>query len=199
MSAAPGGIHRIWQVRWTPARLLWVGAFLGAGPALLDAAGTVASNLDFLNGSPAPLPYGFVLLDVALVGLLVPVGLFLVLTGILLAAAAWRPPRRRVFRAALAGAGTALAAGMLLGLLNLLWFLLPLEFETVTFLENLTLAVFAARVAAALGTLVVILGIAESIAPAALPRRRRKAMRIRTPLLTRETERPALRVDESPS
>ncbi len=85
---------------------------LAAIPVLLDAGVTLAAKLAVLSGSLNATPFWLVLLDAALVGLMVPVGFFLVVCGILLAVLASRPPRPRVFRAALGGAGTSLAAGL---------------------------------------------------------------------------------------
>jgi hypothetical protein len=133
---------------------------MGFAPTLLDAVLTLNSSLAFLEGSPNSAPYGLVLLDVALMGILVPVGLFLVVCGIIIAFLATRPPRPRAFRLSLAGAGINLAAGLLLGVLNLSAFLLPAEYLTVGFLQNAAIAVFAAEVAAAVGLLLALFGIA---------------------------------------
>lgn len=167
--------------RWTPARLVFAGAVLGAIPVLADAAVTANANLALLAGSLDATPYWLVLLNAALLGLLVPVGFFLVVCGILLALFASRPDRSRPFRAGLGGAGVSLAAGLLLGLLNLAWFLLPSELLTSTLLRNLVYASFAASVAAGLGTLVAFLAIADAVRDPSRSPSGLRALRVRQP------------------
>ncbi len=181
MMAAETVPQRLRWGRWTPPRLIVLGAVLVAGPILLDAAVTLGANLAFLAGSLDTTPFWLALLDAALVGLLVPVGFFLVVCGILLAVLASRSTRRRTFQAALGGAGVSLASGLLLGVLNLTWYLLPLEYYTVDFLQSLSVAVFVASAAAGVGTLVAFCGIAASVREETHARTDRAALRIRLP------------------
>lgn len=168
--------------RWTPARLVFLGAVIGAVPVLVHAAVTLGANLVLLAGSLEPTPYGLVLLDDALLGILVPVGFFLVVCGILLALFASHPSRSRPFRMGLGGAGVSLAAGLLLGLLNLAWLLLPSDLLTWAFLRNFVYASFAASVAAALGTLVALLAIAAAVRDVSPSPPGSRALRVRQPL-----------------
>lgn len=149
------------SARWTPGWLIVVGAFLGFLAVGLDAAVALASNLAFLQGVFDAVPYGIVLLDSVVMGFLVPIGLFLVLCGIALHLRAHRPPGRSLaFRAALSGAGLHLAAGLILGVLNVSLDLLPPEVFTVDLVRNLVLLLFIGTVGAALGLLVAFCGIA---------------------------------------
>ncbi len=179
MAVAEAGSGRIPWGRWTPPRLIAVGALLAAVPVVLDAAVTLSSNLAVLSGALNGTPFWLALLDATLVGFLIPVGFFLVLCGILLAVLASRPPRPRVFRIGLGGAGVSLAAGLLLGMLNLSWYLLPVDVYTLDFLRNLALTGFVASLAAGLGTLVAFCGIAAAVRPEPLARSEGTAVRIR--------------------
>ncbi len=158
-----------------------LGAVLGAAPVLLDATVTLGANLAILAGSLEPAPYWLVLVDAALLGLLAPVGFFLVLCGILLALFALRPTMRRPFRMGLGGAGVSLSAGLLLGLLRLSWYLLPAEFETLAFLQNLSVALFVAGAAAGVGTFVAFCGIAAILRGAPMPSLPLRGVRVRSP------------------
>lgn len=152
---------RLWRGRWTPFRLIVLGAFLGLLSALADAGVTLASNLGFLHGILDAVPYALVLLDEALIGVAGPVGLFLVLCGLALHLRSYRPPgRSRSFRVALGGAGLGLAAGLLLGVVHLSVDLLPPEMFTVGLVEDLVLVLFAGAVAAGVGLFAALCGLA---------------------------------------
>ncbi len=147
--------------RWTPFRMIVVGAFLGLLSAGLDAVVTVVSNLGLLRGVFDAVPYGIVLLDEAMLGIAVPVGLFLVLCGLALHLRSHRRPgRSRSFHAALGGATFNLAAGLLIGVLHLLIDLLPPELFTLDLVRNLVLVLFVGAVAAALGLFIAFCGLA---------------------------------------
>ncbi len=149
------------RVRWTATRLIVLGAVLGFAPAVLDASFSLNSTLAFLDGRFSGLPFWLVVLNAALLGFLVPVGLFLTLCGILLAERSFRPPGfSRAFRAGLGGAGVNLAAGLMLGVLNLVGYLFPREMMTVDFVRTEVVVAFVAVVAAALGLFLGSLGIA---------------------------------------
>jgi hypothetical protein len=150
--------------RWTPARLIVLGAAFGFGAPAFHAAISLSSDLSLLQGVVGSVPYEAVLLDAGLMGTLVPVGLFLVLCGIALHLRAQRPPgRSAAFRAALGGAFLNLAAGLLLGLLNLSVDVVPLDLFTVPVVRDLVLALFAATVTAAVGLLVALCGLAALV------------------------------------
>jgi len=83
------------------------------------------------------------------------------------------------FRAGLGGAGINLAAGLVLGLLNLSGYLLPLDFLTVDFVRTEVLVAFVASVAAGLGTFLVFCGIALILRPVSVTRPRRRATVVR--------------------
>ncbi len=173
----------LWRSRWTPGRLIVVGAFLGFLAVGLDAAVGLASNLALLHGALDAVPYGIVLLDAATTGFLVPIGLFMVLCGIALHLRAQRPPGRSVaFRAALSGAALHLAAGLILGVLTVSLDLLPPEVFTVDLVRNLVLLLFVGTVGAALGLLVAFCGIAALVRQAPAPEAGRPRVRVRSPL-----------------
>ena len=167
--------------RWTPARLLLLGALLGFGPVVLDASVALDADLALLAGAAGPVPGWLWVLDSALVDLLVPLGLFFVLAGVLFAVRSRRPPGRSVaFRAALGGAEFNLAAGLLVGLLRFSLGVLPPELITVGLLRNAVVALFLGTVAAAAGLLVALVGTAAvAREPAVGPGP--KAVRVRTP------------------
>ncbi len=165
-----------------PARLIVLGAALAFAPLVLDAVLSLDSSLAFLSGTLAGTPYWLFLLDVALMGFLAPVGLFLALCGVLLSVRQLRPQGLRLaYRAALSGAGVNLAAGLMLGLLNLSQYLLPLEFLTVDFIRSEVIVAFVATVAAGSGIFLVFCGIAILIREAPVPRALRLAARVRMP------------------
>ncbi len=155
------------------------GAALGFGSVLLDALVTVTTNLAILAGAFNPVSYGVVVVNAAMTGILAPVGLFLVLCGIVLAIPPRFPWRPRAFRAALGGAGLNLAAGLLLGVLNLSAYLLPPELETASFLRNAVLTGFAASVAAGAGLLFTFVGIAWLVRGEPHSAVARRAVRVR--------------------
>ncbi len=160
--------------------MIVLGAALSLLPTLLDAGLSLNSTLSFLDGRLSGQPTWLVLLDASLVGLLVPVGLFLALCGILLAVRSLRPAGPSgAFRAALGGAGINLAAGLMLGLLNLSGYLLPLEFFTVDFVRSEVLVAFAAAVAAGVGLFLAFLGIAALLREQPAPHAIRRATRLR--------------------
>lgn len=166
--------------RWTPARLIVLGAVLGFGPLVLDAAVVLASNLAVLEGTLSPVPYGVVVLDAALAGLAAPVGLFLALSGLLLYLRSRHPPgRSRAFRAGFGGAALNLAASLQLGFLNFSLYLLPSELLTVPFLRNLVLAIFLSTVVAGAGLLVALLGMAALARDAPAADSDARAVRVR--------------------
>lgn len=168
--------------RWTPARLIVLGAVLGFGPVALDAAVSLSSNLAFLGGVIGAVPYGLLLLDAALMGLMVPVGLFLVLGGILLHLRSLRPPgHSRSFRAGLGGAEVNLAAGLLLGVVNFSLYVLPPELLTADFARNVVMVLFLGTVAAAAGLLIAFCGMAALVREEPLPRTIPVVVRVRAP------------------
>ena len=161
-------------------RLIVFGAVLALGPIVLDAVVSLVSNLAFLSATLTGIPFWFFLLDVALAGLLAPVGVFLALCGVLLSIRQLRPWGPSLgFRAGLGGAGINLAAGLVLGLLNLSGYLLPLDFLTVDFVRTEVLVAFVASVAAGLGTFLVFCGIALILRPVPVTRPRRRATVVR--------------------
>lgn len=166
----------------TPARLIALGAALGFGPAVLDATLSFSSNLALLGGTLGAVPYDAFLLDVALVGLLVPVGFFLALCGIMISLRMLRPPGpRRAFWIGLGGAGVNLAAGLIQGVLNLSVYLMPAALLTVSFLRSLVVTSFVATVAEAVGLMTVLGATAVLVArdPVARPRHRGARLRLR--------------------
>lgn len=170
------------KLRWTPARLIVLGAALALGPLVLDATVSLDSSLAFLSGTLTGLPFWFFLLDVALAGLLVPVGVFLALCGVLLSVRQLRPRGISLgFRAGLGGAGMNLASGLILGLLNLSGYLLPLELLTVDFVRSEVIVAFVAAVGAAVGTFLVFCGIALLVREAPVAQPRRRGARVRVP------------------
>lgn len=169
--------------RWTPGFLIVLGAFLAFLAVGLDASIALASNLALLHGVLDAVPYGIVLLDVALMGFLVPIGLFLVLCGIALHLRAHRPPGRSLaFRTVLSGAGLHLAAGLILGVLNVSLELLPPEVFTVDLVRTLVILMFIGTVGAALGLFVAFCGIAALVRQAPAPVDGRPGLRARRPL-----------------
>ncbi len=149
------------RVRWTSTRLIVLGAVLGLVPTVLDASLSLNSTLAFLDGRSAGLPFWLVVLNAALLGLLVPVGFFLALCGVLLTIRTLRPPGRSVaFRVGLGGAGINLAAGLMLGMVNLTGYLIPLELLTVDIVRSEVLVAFVAAVAAGFGLFLSFLGLA---------------------------------------
>lgn len=164
---------------WTPARLLVLGAVLGFGPVVLDASVALDADLALLGGAGGSLPGGLLLLDAALTDLLVPVGLFLVLCGIVFVVRSTRPPgRSSAFRAAFGGAGFNLAAGLLVGVLRFSLELLPPELITIELLRNAVTVLFLGTVAAAAGLLVALCGTA-AMARNPADRRTPRAVRVR--------------------
>ncbi len=150
--------------RWTPARLIGVGAVLGFAAVGLDAAVALSSNLALLQGVLGAVPFPIVLLDTAMMGFLVPAGLFLVLCGIALHLRAQRPPGRSLaFRGALSGAGLHLTAGLLLGVLNVSLVVLPSNVFSIDLVRTLVLVLFVGTVAAGVGLLVALCGIAALV------------------------------------
>ena len=159
-----------------------LGAALAFGPLVLDAVLSLESSLAFLSGSVAGIPYWLFLLDVALTGLLAPAGLFLALCGVLLSVRQLRPQGLPLaYRAALSGAGVNLAAGLMLGLLNLSQYLLPSDFLTAEFIRSEVLVAFVATVAAGSGIFLVFCGIAVLLRsePVRHVRRRGTLIRVR--------------------
>lgn len=147
--------------RWTPARLIALGAVMGFGPTLLDAGVTLGADLALLSASLDFPPYTLALLDQALATFLVPVGLFLVLCGVLLSVRSHHPfGRRMVFRVALGGAGLNLAAGLVSGILKLALLLLPAQLATVGLFRDVVVGLFVGAILAAAGLLVCLCGIA---------------------------------------
>ncbi len=168
------------RVRWSATRLIVLGAALGFAPVLLDASLSLNSTLAFLDGRFSGLPFWLVVLNAAFVGLLVPVGLFLTLCGILLAVRSFRPPGfSRAFRAGLAGAGVNLAAGLMLGMLNLVGYLVPLELMTADFVRSEVVVAFVAAVAAAFGLFLASLGIAVLLKDEPVARAQGRTFRVR--------------------
>lgn len=166
----------------TPARLIVLGAALAFAPLVLDAAVSLDSSLAFLSGNLTGIPYWLFLLDVALTGLLAPAGLFLALCGVLLSVRQLRPQGLPLaYRAGLSGAGVNLAAGLMLGLLNLSQYLLPLDFLTADLIRSEVLVAFAATVAAGSGIFLVFCAIAVLLRsePVTLVRRRGTIIRMR--------------------
>ncbi len=167
-------------MRWSATRLIVLGAALGFAPALLDASLSLNSTLAFLDGRFSGLPFWLVVLNAAFVGLLVPVGLFLTLCGILLAVRSFRPPGFSwAFRAGLAGAGVNLAAGLMLGMLNLVGYLVPLELMTADFVRSEVVVAFVAAVAAAFGLFLASLGIAVLLKDEPVARAQGRTLRVR--------------------
>lgn len=161
MESIPGSTRGVRASRWTPFRLLIVGAGLGLFSLLLGASLATASTLAFLSGELDPVPVWLFLVNVAVVGILGPVGLFLVLCGIAFSILSLRPrPRSRTLRIALGGAGLNLAAGLLLGILNLSLYLLPLQFGSREFLKTVIVVSFLATVVSGAGLLLAFSGIA---------------------------------------
>lgn len=147
---------------WTPRRLIVVGAALGFGAAAENALVTFGANLAVLDGTVASFPYGaLLLLDAALTAIAVPVGFFLVLCGLLFFVRSRAAPGPSPwFRASLGGAGVALSAGLLVGVLNFTLSVMPPELETLAFLRNIVVTMFAASLAGAVGLLLALCGIA---------------------------------------
>ncbi len=168
------------RVRWSATRLIVLGAILGFAPTVLDASLSLNSTLAFLDGRVSGLPFWLVALNAALVGLLVPAGLFLLLCGILLAVRSFRPPGfSRAFRAGIGGAGVNLAAGLILGMVNLVGYLVPLEMMTVDFIRTEVVVAFVAAVAAALGLFLASLGIALLLKGEPFARAQGRTLRVR--------------------
>lgn len=166
--------------RWTPARLIVLGAVLGFGPVVLDAAVVLVSNLAVLEGTLSPVPYAVVILDAALLAVAAPVGWFLALSGLLLYLRSRHPPgRSRAFRAGFGGAAINLAAGLQLGLLNFSLYLLPPELLTLEFLRNVVLVLFLSSVVAGAGFLLAFLGMAALAREAPAADSDARAVRVR--------------------
>lgn len=168
--------------RWTPARLIVLGAVLGFGSAALDASVALSADLSLLAGILSTVPGWLFVLDAALADLLVPVGFFLVLGGLLLAVRSARPPgRSRAFRAGLGGAALNLAAGLLLGVVNFSPYVLPPELLTVDLLRNVVMVLFLGAVVAGAGLLVALCAMAAIVREEPAPGPAGMGVRVRTP------------------
>lgn len=182
MSPDAPALPRARMGRWTPARLIVLGAVLGFGSLVFEASVVLSENLSLLAGAFSTLPGWLLVLDAALVDLLAPVGFFLVLCGILLAVRSVRPPGRSpTFRAGLGGAGVSLAAGLLLGLVNFSLFVLPPELLTMDLLRNVVWVLFLGAVAAGTGLLIALCSMAALVREEPVPGSGRVAVRVRAP------------------
>ncbi len=155
---------------------------MGFGAAAFDAAVSLNANLAFLAGSAGGASPGLLLLDAAVTGFLVPLGLFLVLCGITLHLRALHPPgRSRAFHAALGGAGLNLMGGLGLGVLGLSLDLFPPEMFTLGLLRAAVIVIFGLSLLAAAGLLVAFCGMAALLRSRSPTAAMRPATRIRAP------------------